>query len=210
MPAPRAKLWGWWPRSAWLKVAFVAAVAVGPIIVLGHNAEGSAAIGTPAALETPGTSASSSPQTVPHTSTPQTSPAPRTAPTSAATVPQTDPKSRVTTPSPPATVPHQVHPHTVTPQPVTPQPVYIPPVVTQPYVPVATTAATTTTSTTIAPIRNRLPPPAVTLPLITRGSNGHVNPLFAILSGVGFFLALVIMATTYVLTRSKRGRAAHR
>ena len=193
------------PLRAWLKVALVAAVAAGPIIVLGHNAEGSAAIGTPAALETPGTSASSSPQTVPHTSTPQTSPAPRTAPTSAATVPQTAPKSPATTPSPPATAPHQV-----TPQPVTPQPVYTPPVVTQPYVPVATTAAPTTTSTTIAPIGNRLPAPAVTLPLITRGSNGHVNPLFAILSGVGFFVALVIMATTYVLTRSKRGRAAHR
>ena len=91
-------------------------------------------------------------------------------PTSAATVPRTAPKSPATTPSPPATAPHQV-----TPQPVTPQPVDTPPVVTQPYVPVATTAAPTTTSTTIVPIGNRLPAPAVTLPLITRGRTGTSN-----------------------------------
>jgi hypothetical protein len=192
------------PVRTLIKVALLAAGIAAGVVILGHHVEVSGASGTPAALETPGTSASSTPQTAPQTSTPPKSLPSPASPSSAATVPQTT--SPPTTGSPPPTAPPLTAPARVT-----PQPVYTPPVVTQPYVPVATTAATApTTSTTIAPIGNRLPAPAVTLPLITKGSNGHVDPLFAILSGAGFFLALVIMATTFVLTRPKRARTANR
>jgi K+-transporting ATPase A subunit len=41
------------------------------------------------------------------------------------------------------------------------------------------------------------------LPLTTKKQNGHVNPVFAELSGVGFFIALVLMGTQAVLTRRR-------
>lgn len=63
------------------------------------------------------------------------------------------------------------------------------------------TAAPTIAATTIAPIGNSLPVSPVTLPLRTKGSNAHVSPVFAILSGIGFFLALVIVIGRLVVTR---------
>ena len=55
--------------------------------------------------------------------------------------------------------------------------------------------------------RGILAPPS-TLPLTTKEQSGHVNPVFAELSGVGFFIALVLMAVQAVLTRrGGRGRS---
>src|SRR5579875_2254985 len=54
-------------------------------------------------------------------------------------------------------------------------------------------SATAAPTTTIAPLGNSLPPVPATLPLRTRDINAHVSPLFAILSGVGFALALLIV-----------------
>jgi hypothetical protein len=39
------------------------------------------------------------------------------------------------------------------------------------------------------------------LPLTTKKQSGHVSPVFAELSGVGFFVALVLIAVQAVLTR---------
>lgn len=64
-----------------------------------------------------------------------------------------------------------------------------------------------TPPTTPAPISARIPPPVATVPLVTKAQNAHVDPLLAYLSGGGFFVALVIMGTQYVLTRpGRRGR----
>jgi Ca2+/Na+ antiporter len=68
-------------------------------------------------------------------------------------------------------------------------------------------ATTSTTSTTIAAIGNKLPQVAATLPLTTKGTNGHVNPVFALLSGIGFFLVLVIMVGRFVATRPNRTKS---
>jgi hypothetical protein len=61
------------------------------------------------------------------------------------------------------------------------------------------TAATTTS--TIAPLAGGPVAPA-TLPLVTRGSNAHVSPVFPILSGAGFALALLIAGGRFFMTRS--------
>lgn len=66
----------------------------------------------------------------------------------------------------------------------------------------STTTSTSTTTTTIAPISGQVPVAPLTLPLRTKGSNGHVNPLFAWLSGVGFLIALLIVAVRLVYTRA--------
>jgi hypothetical protein len=102
----------------------------------------------------------------------------------------------------------------VTSVPKTTAPTHVPaPVaVTQPYVaqavPTTTVAPTTvapTTTTTIAGIGDRFTPGPVTLPLQTKGSNGHVDPTLAWLSGVGFALGLLIILGRLVVTRP-RGR----
>jgi hypothetical protein len=62
-----------------------------------------------------------------------------------------------------------------------------------------TTAAPTTT---IVGIGGRLPVAPSTLPLTTMGSNAHVNPVLAILSGIGFGIALLIIAGRLIITRS--------
>jgi hypothetical protein len=67
--------------------------------------------------------------------------------------------------------------------------------------PSTTTSTSTTTTTTIAPISGQVPVAPLTLPLRTKGSNGHVNPVFAWLSGVGFLIALLIVAARLVITR---------
>ncbi len=73
--------------------------------------------------------------------------------------------------------------------------------------PPRTVATTSTTSTTIAAIGTKLPRVAATLPLTTKGTNAHVNPVFAMLSGAGFFLALVIIVGRFLASRPKRTNA---
>ncbi|MDQ2728128.1 MAG: hypothetical protein M3Y91_09765 [Actinomycetota bacterium] len=69
-----------------------------------------------------------------------------------------------------------------------------------------TTAPASTTTTTVAPLGGPgLPAPPSTLPLTTKKQSGHVSPVFAELSGVGFFIALVLVAIQAVLTR-RRGK----
>ncbi|MDQ6839755.1 MAG: hypothetical protein M3137_15870 [Actinomycetota bacterium] len=65
----------------------------------------------------------------------------------------------------------------------------------------ATTAPATTTTSTVAPLPGGIPVSPSTLPLTTKNQNGHVNPVFAELSGVGFFIALALIAVQAVLTR---------
>jgi hypothetical protein len=65
-------------------------------------------------------------------------------------------------------------------------------------------ATTSTTTTTIAAIGGQLPPAPVTLPLTTKGSNAHVNPLFAWLSGIGFVLAILVILGRFLTSRPKR------
>ena len=67
-----------------------------------------------------------------------------------------------------------------------------------PLLPASTIATTTTSTTTIAAIGGRLPPAPVTLPLTTKSSNAHVDPLFAWLSGIGFLVAILIMAGRFI------------
>ncbi len=59
---------------------------------------------------------------------------------------------------------------------------------------------------TVAANDGTIPPPASTVPLVTKAQNAHVDPFFAYLSGVGLFVAIVIMATQYLLTRPGRRR----
>ncbi|MBV9662284.1 MAG: hypothetical protein JO337_14120, partial [Acidimicrobiales bacterium] len=61
---------------------------------------------------------------------------------------------------------------------------------------------TVATTTTIAPLGGQLPVAPSTLPLTTKGTNGHVNPVLAIISGAGFGLALLIIAARLLITRS--------
>lgn len=65
----------------------------------------------------------------------------------------------------------------------------------------APTTTIPTTTTTILGIGGRVPAAPVTLPLQTKGSNGHVSPVFAWLSGIGLAIALLIIATRLFVTR---------
>lgn len=52
-----------------------------------------------------------------------------------------------------------------------------------------------------------LPPgsaPPSTIPLTTKGQSGHVSPVFAVLSGVGAAVVLLILGTQWLLTRPGR------
>ena len=71
-------------------------------------------------------------------------------------------------------------------------------------VPAPTAPPTITPSTTIAPLGARLPVSPSTLPFATKAQNAHVAPVFAALSGGGFFVALVIMGICYVRSRPAR------
>ncbi len=84
--------------------------------------------------------------------------------------------------------------------PVTAAPVVVPRTKSTPTTVPPTTAAPTTT-TTILGIGANLPAPAATIPLHTTGSNGHVDPLLAWLSGVGFALFLLLIAGRLFITR---------
>lgn len=65
-----------------------------------------------------------------------------------------------------------------------------------------------TPSTTIAPLGKSLPVSPATLPLTTRQTSAHVNPVFAILSGAGFAIGLLMVAARMFVTR--RGGADRR
>ena len=65
--------------------------------------------------------------------------------------------------------------------------------------PIATTIAPTTT---LAGIGDQLTPGAVTVPLQTKGSNGHVDPVFAWLSAIGFAMVLLIVVIRLIITRA--------
>lgn len=124
--------------------------------------------------------------------TPATSVAPPssvTTPTSPATTVRPAPTTVATTRPAPTTAPST--------RPTTPPPV---PSYTTAQ-PTTTVAATTTTSTTIAPLGNSFPATPATLPLRTRGTSAHVNPVFAVLSGIGFLVALLIVSGRLFVTR---------
>ena len=63
---------------------------------------------------------------------------------------------------------------------------------------------TTTTLTTIPGINGHLPVSPSTLPFTTKQQSSHVSPVFAALSGAGFFVALVIVVVRFLLTRPGR------
>jgi hypothetical protein len=105
--------------------------------------------------------------------------------------------------APPKTVPRTTSlPPTTPPTTVAPV-IHRAPVITAPFVTTPTTAATTTTSTTIAALGGQLPVTPSTLPLRTKATNAHVNPVFAMLSGIGFFIALVIVVGRFWMTRPR-------
>jgi hypothetical protein len=64
------------------------------------------------------------------------------------------------------------------------------------------TTSTVAVTTTIAGIGGRIPAAPATVPLRTTGTNGHVNPAFAWLAGIGFALALLIIGTRLIVTRA--------
>lgn len=138
--------------------------------------------------------------TVPPRTAPATRPSPLT--TAANATEPTSIPTQTTAPSPSTVTPATAGPTT----PVTAARAVVPP---QSYAPatyprttaVPATAAPTIPATTIAPIGNSLPVSPVTLPLRTKGSNAHVNPVFAILSGIGFFIALLIVIGRLIITR---------
>ncbi len=83
------------------------------------------------------------------------------------------------------------------------------PTYTSPSTAATTTTVAPTTTTTLAPLGGGgIPAPPSTLPLTTKQQNGHVNPVFAELSGVGFFLVVVLISAQAILTRrGGRGRS---
>lgn len=76
---------------------------------------------------------------------------------------------------------------------------------------VSTTSTSTSSTTLVAPLGPQLPRPQATVPLSTKGTSGHVDPVFAMLSGAGFFLALLIMVGSFLMSRpSRQARLAAR
>ena len=67
-----------------------------------------------------------------------------------------------------------------------------------------TTTAPPTTLTTIPAIGGHLPVSPQTLPFATKQQSSHVSPVFAALSGAGFFVALLIAGVRFLLTRPRR------
>jgi hypothetical protein len=68
---------------------------------------------------------------------------------------------------------------------------------------------TTTAPLAPPPTIGPLPPASAlpsTIPLTTKGQSSHVSPVFAILSGVGAAVVLLILATQWFLTRPGRRR----
>lgn len=139
--------------------------------------------------------------TVPHATTSVTSAVP---PTSVKAPPGTGPATTVgSVPAQTAVPTTSAATTTVTaPRVVAPVPANAPPTYSTYTTAQATTTVAPTTTTTIAPLGNSLPASPATLPLRTTGSNAHVNPVFAVLSGIGFFVALLIVAGRLLVTRS--------
>jgi hypothetical protein len=146
-----------------------------------------------------------------HAATPTTAPnettVPATAPPTTAAVPTTGPPTTATPPTPTTTSTPTKTPGTTVP--VAPVPttfdVVIPPqtfpVTTVPYI---TTPTSSTTSTTIAPLGGHVPASPSTVPLTTKGTSAHVSPFFAILSGAGFLVAILIVSGRFISTRPRR------
>jgi hypothetical protein len=127
------------------------------------------------------------------TSVPRTTP-----PTSIAPPPTTALRTTVPVTTPPASAPAAPP----APPPSRPQPVSAPTTVSFATTPVSTAV----TTTTLPSIGSHLPVPPSTVPLRTKAQSAHVSPVFAAFSIAGFFVALVIMATRFVLTRPRRQR----
>lgn len=130
---------------------------------------------------------------------PPTSPASTAPPTSAAT--PTTSRAASTTAPVPTTKAHATattaRTRVVTPTPNTaPRYQYQTPTSLTP-----TTPSTVAPTTTIVGINGQIPAAPVTLPLHTRSSNGHVNPAFAWLSGIGFAVALLLVGSRLYATR---------
>jgi len=62
-------------------------------------------------------------------------------------------------------------------------------------------STTSTTNTTLPSIGGNLPVTPSTVPFTTKQQSSHVSPVFAALSGIGFFLALIIVAVRFWITR---------
>lgn len=67
---------------------------------------------------------------------------------------------------------------------------------------IVSTTTIPTTTTTIQGINGRVPVVAATLPLHTSGTNGHVSPVFAWLSGIGLGIGLLVIVARLFVTRS--------
>ncbi|HET6915640.1 MAG TPA: hypothetical protein VFH56_06070 [Acidimicrobiales bacterium] len=65
-------------------------------------------------------------------------------------------------------------------------------------------STTSTTNTTLPSIGGNLPVTPSTVPFTTKQQSSHVSPVFAALSGIGFFLALIIVAVRFWFTRPPR------
>jgi len=107
------------------------------------------------------------------------------------TVPTTVPVTEPPTTAPPTTT-----------APTTTPPATVP--TTRVTTPRTTIPAPTTTATTLPSIGANLPVTPSTVPFTTKTQSSHVSPMFAELSGAGFFLALVIVGLRLFMTR--RGR----
>lgn len=164
------------PRSGGRAAAGILAIVVVGLLALGGPSAGAHGLsGQPAQISNPITTRVTTP--------------PRSATTA---------KPTPTTARPTATT----HPPAPAPRPATP---YVPAPYTSPTRYVAPTVPATTvaaTTTTIAPIGGRLPAAPATVPLRTTGTNGHVDPVFAWLSGIGFLLGLAILAGRLIVTRT--------
>lgn len=173
----------------WARASVVEAVITGVLAAIGLAVVVATLTGSPAPARASGLPSQVSASTVPRITRP-------TSTTTATTVPRTTP--RTTAPRSTLTTTHSV---------TTSYRSYSGAYTTTTYASGGRTATTTppstaaTTTSTIAPLTGGPVVPA-TIPLVTRGSNAHVSPVFPILSGVGFFVALVIAAGRFFMTRA--------
>jgi hypothetical protein len=158
-----------------LTIAFVAVLGV-MALLRPTSARASTPMPVLQTVTVPNTSPSTSPKTVPHTVPPTTRPVTETTKATPTTI-------RTTVP---ATAPIN-------------RPAGVLPYPTITYAPTTTVPATTTT---LAGIGAHLPVAPATVPLRTKGTNGHVAPVFAWLSAGGLGLALLIVLVRLFLTRS--------
>lgn len=170
------------------RASVVEALITGVLAAIGSALVVATLTGSPAPARASGMPSQVSASTVPRITRP-------TSTTSPTTVPRTTP--RTTAPRSTATTTHSV---------TTPYRSYSGSYTATTYSyggKTATTPPTTaaTTTSTIAPLSGGPVAPA-TIPLVTRGSNAHVSPVFPILSGAGFFVALMIAGGRFFMTRA--------